>query len=329
MHCDNVQSFKMVLPDQHVVEANANQNADLFWAVRGGTGNQFGILLEVCYRLYELGDVSGVRLGWSLHTHPAEAARALLAIQDNYINSDQINQLGFQTAIARGDDGTSLNFCGIFNGSDDKLDEVLRPLTAIDGCKVVMRLRDQYSTVDETLLERIPDITTPMKAMTQSRYIDRNLDVDEYRKIIDFALTYPGKLMIIDMEGYGGKIATVAADAMAFMHRDAKFDLFCDVFWDTSESGEAQVEWLQGLMETVDSLSNGHSYQNYPCRLQTDWRWAYFGKYFNTLLWVKQKFDPHNFFNFQQSISPSPDNLPEREFGPLLFDNNEITYEPY
>lgn len=330
MHCDNVLSFTMVLANQKVVEASAEKNADLFWAVRGGTGNQFGILLEVRFKLVELGDIGGVRLGWSLTTHAAQAAEALLAIQNNYINSDQYNHLGFQTAIAHDDKlGITLNFCAVFNGTEEQLDAALEPLTSLAGCEKLIRIRGEYSTVDETLLARIPDIDKPMKAMTRSCYIDRDLEAEDYRKILDFALTYPDKLMIIDMEGYGGKIRETAPDAMAFMHREAKFDLFCDVFWNTDETGTTQTEWLESLMQMMESFSNGHSYQNYPCRLQKDWRWAYFGKYYNTLLWVKQKFDPNNFFSFQQSITPQPAGLPERQYAPLLFDNHAIIYEPY
>ncbi len=330
MHCDNVLSFTMVLANQKVVEASAEKNPDLFWAVRGGTGNQFGILLEVRFKLFELGDIGGVRLGWSLATHAAEAAQVLLAIQNNYINSDEYNHLGFQTVIAPDDKlGMSLNFCAVFNGSEEQMDAALEPLTSIAGCERIIRMRGEYSTVDEALLARIPDIDKPMQAMTRSCYVERNLEVSDYRKILDFALTYPEKLMIIDMEGYGGKIRETSTDAMAFIHRNVKFDLFCDVFWDINATGNSQTEWLESLMAMMESFSNGHSYQNYPCRLQKDWRWAYFGEYYNSLLWVKQKFDPDNFFSFQQSITPQPDSLPERQYAPLLFDNLDITYESY
>ena len=57
MNCDNVVGVTMMLADGHLVEANATTNADLFWAVRGGTGNNFGVLLEVQYQLHPLGDL--------------------------------------------------------------------------------------------------------------------------------------------------------------------------------------------------------------------------------------------------------------------------------
>ncbi len=83
MNCDNVLSFSMMLADQSVVIANADQNADLYWAVRGGTGNNFGVLLSVLYQLYYLPSVWGVWLQWPIEN----AAQALYEMQSNYMTA--------------------------------------------------------------------------------------------------------------------------------------------------------------------------------------------------------------------------------------------------
>src|SRR6202044_3719228 len=54
INCEHVPGFHMAPADGHIVKANATENPDLYWAVRGGTGNNFGVLLEVAYRLHEL-----------------------------------------------------------------------------------------------------------------------------------------------------------------------------------------------------------------------------------------------------------------------------------
>ena len=53
MNCDQVIGLQMALADGRIVKANTNENADLFWAVLGGTGNNFGVLLEIEYRLHQ------------------------------------------------------------------------------------------------------------------------------------------------------------------------------------------------------------------------------------------------------------------------------------
>ena len=52
--CDNLESVEIVVADGRVLRASADENADLFWAVRGGGGN-FGVVTEFEYRLHEVG----------------------------------------------------------------------------------------------------------------------------------------------------------------------------------------------------------------------------------------------------------------------------------
>jgi hypothetical protein len=71
-------------------------------------------------------------------------------------------------------------------------------------------------------------------------------------------------------------------------------------------------------------------YQNYPERDHPDFRWLYWGDNFNSLLFVKQKYDPHNFFHFQQSISAYPEEGEiHRSQVPSMFSEPQIVYEPY
>lgn len=55
MNSDNVLAVLVMLRDGRIVKATPDCNPDLFWALRGGTGNNFGAVLEVTYRLYDLG----------------------------------------------------------------------------------------------------------------------------------------------------------------------------------------------------------------------------------------------------------------------------------
>ena len=333
IHSDNVLSFKMVLANGKVVTADAEQNSDLYWAVRGGTGNQFGILVEITYRLYDLGKIWGIKLEWSTESHPVESAKALLTIQDAYINSPDLNHLGFQTVLGYDtnyDDSLRVIFCGVFNGDETAFEAAIKPLMDIGHHQVAKRMYDRYSTVDETLLEGVPDIPgSYVKGMSQSCYIARDLTMEDWSAIIEFVRTAPNKWTTIDMEAYGGKASAVPEDASAFMHRNVKMDFFCDVFWDKDKDKQENIEWLQGLMTFMKKYSNGHSFQNYPCRLQEDWKWAYFGPYYPNLVWVKQKYDPDNFFHYQQSITAELDDEHKDDYAPVMFDDMTIVYENY
>ncbi|HSY28517.1 MAG TPA: FAD-binding oxidoreductase, partial [Burkholderiaceae bacterium] len=62
MNCDNVIDMRVMLADGSIITASPTVNYDLWWAMRGGTGGTFGILLSVRYRLRSLGDV----FGWAI-----------------------------------------------------------------------------------------------------------------------------------------------------------------------------------------------------------------------------------------------------------------------
>jgi FAD/FMN-containing dehydrogenase len=87
MNCDNVIDLRIMLANGAIVTASATENYDLWWAMRGGTGGNFGVLLSVRYRLYELGDVFGWALAWPLVTADDldRATAALMLLQQQYM----------------------------------------------------------------------------------------------------------------------------------------------------------------------------------------------------------------------------------------------------
>jgi hypothetical protein len=80
-----------------------------------------------------------------------------------------------------------------------------------------------------------------------------------------------------------------------------------DVFWYTPEDRAPAEQFLAGFCQIMESMWNGEVYQSYPSLAVPDYRKNYWGSAFPTLLAVKQKYDPQNYFRFDQMISPYPD----------------------
>ena len=86
LHCDNVVSFRVILASGKIVTADATTNADLYWALRGGTGGNFGVVLSVDLTVRPLGPVVGFAYAWSLAS-PIDiqnAAAAMTWLQTNF-----------------------------------------------------------------------------------------------------------------------------------------------------------------------------------------------------------------------------------------------------
>jgi len=136
----------------------------------------------------------------------------------------------------------------------------------------------------------------------------------------------------IVIEPYGGAINAYPVNDSAFIHRDVLFDFFVDVFWVQDSDKPQAVDWLDNFMTLMQPWFNGHVYQNYPRRTLTDYRWMYWGDAFNSLLYVKKLYDPHDFFTFQQSIrayTPSDGPGVRRDTSTPRFSGPQIVRSPH
>ena len=110
------------------------------------------------------------------------------------------------------------------------------------------------------------------------------------------------------------------------------FDIFLDVFWYTEADRPAAEAYLKSWTDFMNPFWNGHIYQNYPNRDLENFAWNYWGGAYDTLRYVKYKYDPTNFFRFPQGIAPLSqvelDEMSEAQKTELGLDQ-PIVAEPY
>ena len=106
-------------------------------------------------------------------------------------------------------------------------------------------------------------------------------------------------------EPYGGAIARYPVEGSAFVHRHVDMDIVIDGCWRNEEERVKVQAWIDGLYDLLRPYMNGHVYQNYPDRTLKDFANAYWGDAtYRRLREVKTKYDPTNFFCYEQSIAP-------------------------
>ena len=332
IHSDCVLEFTLMLADGRLVVANPDQNSDLFWAVRGGTGGNFGVLISIKYKIFPLGLIWGMQITWDFESDSVNAAKALYAIQENYLTGFKYPNLGIETIVFTDiakDNHKKVLFGAGFIGNEAELDAAVAPLMAITGATIAFKKQGRYSDINGAVLEGIPDVPPDVKFYGRSAYISRSLSVNDYSNILSFFKTVPNNYGMLDLEGYGGVINQYPVEKSAFIHRDVIMDFYTILFFDkASNDQEKNREWMIKFYGFLEQYTNGHSYQNYPNRDQTEYRWAYWGSYYNQLVDIKAKYDPNNFFNFPQSIGGpiSPDKQDKQV---MLFGNSPIVYEKY
>jgi FAD/FMN-containing dehydrogenase len=342
MHCDNVLEMLVMLHDGRIVRTNDHCNKDLFWAIRGGTGGNFGIVLEIEYQLHDLWQVWGFGLKWPI----ANGAAALLEMQNAYSKDGASDKLGYMGMVAyQTRDGDPqpkpcVMMRGLYDGSEADGRAAIASLLALPGVELELDRTSSYFELDPWLLStptEIPECPDLAREDKQSGIIAKPLALADWQKVLDMFLKTPNPWTTIVTEPYGGAINRRSPTYNAFIHRDGYMDLFMDVFWMNEDERVQAVDYLDAFIAMMSSYYNGHEYQNYPRATQKNYRWAYWGTSYNTLLAIKQKYDPHDFFRYQQSIKPYPafyggadDSDITVDTSSLLFPiDDPIQYEPY
>jgi FAD/FMN-containing dehydrogenase len=326
MNCDNVIDMRVMLADGRIVTASASVNADLWWAMRGGTGGNFGVLLSVRYQLRPLGDVFGWALIWPLQTESdfENATGALMLLQSLYMLANLPAALNIQVSLCyqpgtqgglspSGPQYPYLMVRGLYVGSQGDGQAAIQPLCDLPGAITQWTEMVSFYKLNTDLLNvpygmpcLPPDSPMPCEDKA-SRYVTRALTGAEWRGLLEYYVTSPNTLSYFYMEFYGGAInayPAYPAQGNAFVHRSAAFNAVLDVFWFDDAERPASEAFLLGWMEFMAPMWNGGIYQNYPRLDEPDYGARYWADAQAGLVAVKLKYDPTHAFRFAQEVSP-------------------------
>lgn len=330
MTCDQLIEVTVVTANGEVVVANEQQHSDLYWGHRGGTGGNFGVVVSLTYKLHNLKKVWPIYLNWPIE----DAAIIMKTWQDEMTKNLQDRNLGLLGFLAtrevecvdeKGRRQTKFEqffaIRGMYSGENVEDGKIaLSPLTHAPNTTVeypedspqMWTKQYSYSSMNEHLLDNVEGvIPDTVKETKRCSLIERALDLGEYQEMVDYFRTTPNEFNILSLEPYGGAINEMAPDKTAYVHRDAYFDIFVDSFWpgNTNDAKEDDKEkeaftWLDRYFNSRETkkLWSNHYYQNYPNSNYTNWQEGYFGSNYPRLQEVKAKWDPDNFFRYEQSI---------------------------
>ncbi|MEO6967635.1 MAG: FAD-binding oxidoreductase [Rhodanobacteraceae bacterium] len=267
---DNLLEADVVLADGRSVVANAEQHADLFWALRGGAGG-FGVVTRFTFRLHPVGEVlAGVLF------HPLEAApellRAFRAFAANAPDECTL-MLVFTSAppapflppAVHGKRVVALAYC--WSGDPARGEQVMAPLTGfgqplgrVDG---VM----PYAAWQQSLDAHAPAgdhyyWTTSLFDAFDDAMIDA---------LVSKANTPPDALCEVHVHHLGGAVAAVADDATAFVHRDAPFFINAIGHTGATEDVAAVRAWARGLRSSLEPWARVGLQPNFAGEA-SDWR---------------------------------------------------------
>jgi len=287
--CDNIVSAQVVLLDGKQVQASAESNPDLFWAIRGGGGN-FGVVTEFEYRLHPVGKV----LNGALTYGPGQVGDVLQGFSKFCASvPDEMVPLG---ELLPADGGPRFVNHLIYFGDAGKGNDLLKPLRSpikpeSDSLKVMSYLESQME-----------GFRPPPFAHFQTNLFLPELH-DAVIKAIETAIhDAPAQFRVLIVP-FTGAITRVGVADTAFALRQPGFEVDMLGTWSDPAQKPAVVNWVRALRDSLKPFAKG-VYVNQVSEASEELVRAAYGTNLDRLRTIKKKYDPNNVLHVNQNIRP-------------------------
>ena len=260
---DNLTGVDLVTADGRALHADAGENPDLFWAVRGGGGN-FGVVTRFHYRLHEVGPevLAGVIV------YPLEAAEAVLNQYRDFVKTapDELSAwivlrkappLPFLDASVHGRNVVIVALCHA--GNPEQGQSLVEPL---------LHLAEPYGVhvgpVPYTAWQQAFDalLTPGARNYWKSHNLGR-LDDGLRATLVEYGGRLPGDQCELFLAHLGGAVNRVPADATAYPHRDVEFVVNVHARWEAAEDDGRCADWARAFFRDTASYALGNTYVNF------------------------------------------------------------------
>ena len=334
---DQVIEFKMVNSTGQILTINNRSQEDLFWALRGGGNGNFGIVYEFTLKRYKIPDRNKDYL---IYFHNSSDWHTIISKWQNFITNSTFNndhniwsQLTVTPTfllVAFHIAGTKLKQASVkkieefanvphttpsgYYPEDSSIECFYTPenysgsIAFWAGCT-----KDNQCGNTEDLLECIEQPTDcggePFRM--NSAYQHETLTAEGIQTIIDHILQIKNKTgclnASVQLDTLGGKINEVLPNSTAFPHRNDTVTYQFLSYFAKNCNKTAMIQWqdaFHGSMLNCSGMTEG-AYRNYANLNLTSFNERYFMQNLNRLVDIKNRYDPHNLFNYSQSIPPS------------------------
>nr|WP_184905363.1 FAD-binding oxidoreductase [Amycolatopsis umgeniensis] len=297
---DALVATTLVTADGQLLHCDANENADLFWACRGGGGGNFGINVSFTFQARPVADCASYLLLWDR----ADAPKVISVLQDVVLGGPDefAARIGVSTI---GESKSVVSAIGQHLGSAKELREILDPVLSV-AQPIRMNLEDRtfWQAKDDLLHE-----TAEGAFAARTGIVTRPLPEEAIATMLSFVDRRPGSGNPdgggAALFSWGGAINRVGATDTAFAHRNALFLLSMDTSWAENDEPavvDANLRWLSDLADAMSPYVSDGAFQNFIDPDLADWRNAYYGVNYPRLEQIKERVDPDGVFTFAQSI---------------------------
>jgi Berberine and berberine like len=292
--CDNVLSFDIVTADGKPRVASANENKDLFWALRGGRGN-FGVVTSFNFRAHPVNTVLG-----GLIIYPRNRAVEVLRFYRVFTQSAPEELTAYAALLHTLEGIPAVAGVACYCGDLAEGEKVLKSLKSFSSPIADMIQPVPFPQMQTLLDEAFPDGNYNY---WKSTFL-REFTDDAIVAFVERANRATSPLTGVVIEYYGGAASRVGISETAFAQREAQYSIIFLAQLTNPGESPLHIGWARASADSIHPFSSGAYYLNYLGEEGEDTIKAAFGPNYDRLMAIKKKYDPKNFFCLNQNIKP-------------------------
>lgn len=302
---DNLLEVDVVLADGAFVTANAEQHADLFWAVRGGGGN-FGVVTAFLFRLHPVSTVYAGPMMW-----PLERAVEVLRWYGNFLPGapDDLNGtfslLTVPPVAPFPEELHNRTLCAIvwcYTGPLEQAEATFAPIRTQFGAPALDWVGELPFPVLQTMFDAVypPGLEWYWKADFVNALTEEAIALH-----VDYASRMPTGLSTMLLHPINGAASRIPADATPWSYRTANWaNVIVGVSADPADRARI-IAWAREYWEAVHPFAAGGAYINFIMEEGQAQIEATYRNNYERLAAIKAAYDPGNFFRVNQNIPPA------------------------
>jgi FAD/FMN-containing dehydrogenase len=302
---DNVIGMDVITAGARLVRATNEENADLFWGLRGGGGN-FGIVTGIDYTLHPVGpEVVGGVVAWAASEAP-EVLKLYRSLAENA--PPELTLVTFMRPAPpapwlpkdmHGKPIVAILAC--HSGGPEEGEKAVAPIKSFGKPIGDVLMRRPYAQL-QTLLDGAQP--KGRRYYWKSEYLAR-IEPELCEKFIEHAAKIPSPHSAMILFQIGGALNRIEDEHSPVGNRDARYVLNIGGAWEQAADDTANVAWVRKAWNDLKAFSTGGTYINFLTRDEGPERIeAALGKSLSRLTAVKSRWDPDNVFRMNRNIKP-------------------------
>jgi len=298
---DNLLEAEMVLADGSFVTVNANENTDLFWAIRGGGGN-FGVVTSFAFQAHPIKTVMAGPTFW-----PIERVEEIMAWYDGFIQNGPEELSGFIATMVVPESPFpaelhNKKFCAIvwcYVGDSEEFNALFK--TVLDLNPVFAHVGEMPYPAMQSMFDGF--FPAGLQWYWRADFFD-SITPEMAATHLKFGSKIPTPLSQMHLYHISGAASRVAADATPWAYRDAKYAGVIVGVDPDPKNANTITNWCKSYWEALHPYSSGGAYSNFMMDEGEDRVRASYKNNYDRLVEIKRRFDPDNLFRVNQNIKP-------------------------